>query len=107
MATQIRIGKRAVDGLSPRSKPYIVFDETIKGFGVRVGSNGVKTFVLEFRPGAGGRGVAKRRLTLGRYGETTADQARAAALDARAAIRLGEDPQAEKGRQRASLTVGG
>jgi integrase len=107
VATQIRIGKRAVDGLSPRSKPYIVFDETIKGFGVRVAPNGEKTLVLEYRPGGGGRGVAKKRLRLGRYGEMTADQARAAALDALAQIRLGHDPQAEKVRQRASLTVGG
>lgn len=107
MATHFKIGKRTVDALSPREKPYIVFDDTIKGFGVRVGQSGVKTFILEYRPGVGGRGVAKRRLTLGRYGVATPEQARAAALDALAQIRLGEDPQAEKARQRSSLTISG
>jgi Arm DNA-binding domain len=89
VATHFKIGKRTVDGLSPRDKAYVVFDETVKGFGVKVGPNGVKTFVLEYRPGAGGRGVAKRRLTLGRYGVATPEQARAAALDALARIRMG------------------
>ena len=37
----------------------------------------------------------------------TPEQARAAALDALAQIRLGEDPQAEKARQRSSLTISG
>ena len=105
--TTIKIGKRTVDALRPREKPYIVFDDTIEGFGVRVGHSGVKTFILEYRPGVGGRGVAERRFTLGRYGEMTPEQARAAAQDARARIRLGEDPQAEKARQRASLTISG
>ena len=108
MATNFRIGKRTVEvWSSPSEKPYIVFDETIKGFGVRVGPSGVKTFILEYRPGAGGRSVAKRRLTLGRYGVATPEQARAGALYALAQIRLGEDPQAEKARQRSSLTISG
>jgi Arm DNA-binding domain len=68
---------------------------------------GRRFFILEYRPGAGGRSLAKRRLTLGRYGAITAEQAREAALDALARIRLGEDPQAEKTRQRSSLTVAG
>jgi hypothetical protein len=62
---------------------------------------------LEYRPSPGGRGVAKKRLTLGRYGAMAAEEARAAALDAMARIRLGRDPAAEKARQRASLTGSG
>jgi integrase len=107
VATNIRISKRTVDALVPREKPFIKFDQTIAGFGVRVMPNGTKSFILEYRPGAGGRTVAKKRLTLGRYGAMTADQAREPALDALARIRLGDDPQAEKARQRTSLTVAG
>jgi integrase len=99
--------KRTVDALRPRAKPFIAFDGDAKGFGIRVMPSGVKTYVLEYRPGAGGRGVAKKRLTLGRHGALTAEQARKAALGALARIRLGSDPQAEKSRQRASLTVAG
>ena len=76
----------------------------MKGFGVRVMPTGVKSYVLEYRPGAGGRGVAKKRLTLGKHG-LTAEEARSAALDALAGIRKGEDPQADKARQRAAPTV--
>jgi integrase len=99
------ITKRTVDALAPRSTRYK------KAFGggltVRVEPSGVKTFILEYRPGAGGRRAAKQALTLGRYGEMTVDQARSAALAALARIRLGEDPQAEKRSQRAALTVAG
>jgi integrase len=77
------------------------------GFGVRVMPSGHKSFVVEYRPHGGGRGVATRRLTLGAYGALTPDQARRAAQEALARVRLGDDPQAEKARQRASLTVGG
>jgi integrase len=101
-----RITKRTIDALKPQAKPRIVYDRDVKGFGVRIAPGGVKTYILEYRPGAGGRATAKKRLTLGRHGAMTAEQARGAALDALARVRLGHDPQAEKGRQRGSLTVG-
>ena len=100
-----RLSKRTVDALEPRDKAYVSFDEDVKGFGVRVMPSGCKTFVLEYRPGAGGRGIAKRRLTLGRSGSMTVEQARKAALDAWAQIRLGADPQAAKAGQRAAPSV--
>ena len=102
-----RLTKRAIDALAPRAKPYIAFDADVKGFGIRVMPSGLKSFVIEYRPGAGGRKVKKRRMTLGRYGSMTPDQARRAALAVLAHVRLGVDPQAEKSRQRASLTVSG
>ncbi len=102
-----RLTKRAIDALEPRAKTFIVFDADVKGYGIRVEPSGLKSFVLEYRPGAGGRGVIKRRVTLGRYGSMTPDQARKAALSTLAHVRLGADPQAEKSRQRAALTVAG
>ena len=102
-----RLTKRAIDALEPRAKPFIAFDPEVVGFGVRVMPSGVKAFVVEYRPGAGGRNVNKRRMTLGRYGAMSPDQARRAALNALARVRLGADPQAEKSRQRAALTVAG
>jgi integrase len=102
-----RLTKRAIDALTPRAKPFIAFDADMKGFGCRVQPSGLKTFVLEYRPGAGGRSCPERRLTLGRYGSITPDQARKAALNALAQVRLGSDPQALKSRQRTALTVSG
>lgn len=107
VATQIKISKRTIDAMRPREKAYVVFDLDVKGFGVSVEPTGTKGFILEYRPGGGGRTVSKRRLLLGRYGAMAAEQAREAAKDALARIRLGNDPQAEKGRQRAALTVAG
>jgi integrase len=100
-----RITKRIVDSVQPRNKAFIIFDAAIKGFGVRVMTTGAKSFILEYRPHPGGRGTPKRRMSLGRYGALTVDQARTAALNALAHIRLGADPQAEKSGQRASPTV--
>jgi integrase len=100
-----RLSKRTVDALQPRAKPYVEFDTDVKGFGCRVMPSGVKSYVLEYRPGGGGRAVAKKRLTLGKHGAMTAEQARKAALDALARVRLGEDPQQEKATRRAAPTV--
>jgi Arm DNA-binding domain len=92
-----RITKRTIDALKPQGKPYIVYDGDVKGFGVRVAPGGMKSYILEYRPGAGGRGVAKKRLTLGRHGALTAEQAREAALDALARVRLGPGPTSREG----------
>ena len=100
-----KISKRNVDALEARAKPYTRFDSSIAGFGAEVRPSGLIVFVLLYRPAPGGRGAPQRRLVLGHYGEMTPDQARRAALDARAAIRQGADPAAEKARQRAALTV--
>lgn len=89
--------KRAVDALAPGDKPYFVYDAKLPGFGVRVMPTGAKTFILEYRPGAGGRSVTKRRLTIGRFGVLSAEQARKAAQNALARVRLGADPHGEKG----------
>jgi len=82
-----KLTKRTLDALEPREKQFTEFDTDIKGFGVRVMPTGVRSFIVEYRPGVGGRSVAKRRLTLGRYGAMTVDQARTAALNALAHIR--------------------
>jgi hypothetical protein len=84
-----RLTKQAIDALEPHAKPFIAFDPGVSGFGVRVMPSGLKSFILEYRPGAGGRNVTKRRMTLGRYGAMTPDQARRAALNALAHVRLG------------------
>jgi hypothetical protein len=47
-----RLSKRTVDALRPGAKPYIVFDEDLTGFGLRVLPSGTKTWIVEYRPGA-------------------------------------------------------
>src|SRR5207237_271900 len=83
-----KLAKRTVDALMPREKAYVAYDSELHGFGVR--ASGHKSFIVEYRPHGGGRGVATRRVTLGALGALTPDQARRAAQEALARIRLGE-----------------
>jgi integrase len=52
------------------------------------------------------RGVAKKRVTLGKTSQLTPDQARKAAAEMLAVVRLGRDRAQEKMERRASVTVG-
>src|SRR5271167_220895 len=101
-----RLTKQSLPSVKPRSKPYIEYDADLGGFGVAVYPSGIKSWVCEYRPHGGGRGVAKKRVTLGKTSQLTPDQARKAAADMLAAVQLGADPAQEKAERRASVTVG-
>ncbi len=101
-----KLSKRSIDALSPAAKPYIVFDADLKGFGVRVYPSGLKSYLVEYRPGAGGRGTAKRRVAIGATTTLTPDEARSAARDYLAKVRLGSDPAAERSAERATPSLG-
>lgn len=103
----LKITKRSVDGLSPTDRAFIAFDTELTGFGVRVMPSGAMSYVVEYRPHGGGRGVAKRRITLGKVGSLTPDQARKAAAEMLAQVRLGADPAEVKEQKRQALTVAG
>jgi len=117
----MRITNRAVESLRPAAKPYIVYDTDVKGFGVRVmptkragGTSeadgnkrptGKKSWIIEYRPGAGGRGCAKRRHKFGEVGVLSAEKARTHAQRLLAEVRLGGDPAAQANAERKQLTV--
>ncbi|HEY8126415.1 MAG TPA: site-specific integrase [Methylocystis sp.] len=95
-----------VDSLAPRQNQYVEYDSDLKGFGVAVYPSGIKSWVCEYRPNGGGRGVAKKRVTLGKITQLTPEQARRTAADTLAAVRLGGDPAADRAERRKALTVG-
>jgi integrase len=101
-----KLTKQSLPRLNPRSKPYIEYDSDLPGFGVAVYPSGIKSWVCEYRPHGGGRGVAKKRVTLGKTSQLTPEQARKAAGVMLATVRLGGDPPQEKLERRASVTVG-
>lgn len=105
MGEGLRLNKRAVDGLPAVEKPRIFYDAELKGFGLRVTPAGAKTFIVEYRPGGGGRGVAKRRMKLGAYGEITPEQARSMARDVLAKVRCGQDPAGARSAEREAATL--
>jgi integrase len=102
-----KLAKRTVDALKPKSKVYFAYDGELPGFGLRVMPSGHKSFIIEYRPHGGGRGVATKRFTLGPYGALTPEQARKAAQSTLARVRLGEDPQQEKIAKRGAASVAG
>ncbi|GLS99481.1 integrase [Sphingobium jiangsuense] len=100
-----KLTKSEIDKAEARTTRYTLWDDEVRGFGVRVFPSGQKSFVLEYRPGAGGRGVAKKRVTIGVYGrDLTPDAARKLAREMLADIRRGDDPAASRRRSRAMPT---
>jgi integrase len=100
----VRISKTTVDEAKPRAKRYFVWDQDLKGFGVHIAPSGVKTYVARYRAG-GGRSGPIRRFTLGRHGTITAAQARGEADKILADATRNLDPQADRAKKRADITV--
>lgn len=92
-----RLTKSSVEAL-PRPKPgsrNVLWDSELKGFGLRVTSAGVRTYVLRYQ--LGGRQGSQRQITLGQHGSPwTADQARKRAAELLLLIRSGVDPEVGK-----------
>ena len=90
------ISRRTVERLSVE-KGTLYWDRALPGFGVRVYATGSKVYVVQFR--ADGR---SKRLTLGRHGIITPNQARRRAARIIARVQSGEPPVPVK----IKLTVG-
>jgi integrase len=91
--TKIKLTKKNVgDAELPINKDQVFYRDTeLKGFALRVTSNGSKSFVVEKNIGN-----KVRRITLGKYGALTAEQARKEAQKIIGQIATGVDPIAEK-----------
>jgi site-specific recombinase XerD len=104
MATE-KLTKRHIDGLKPDTTAYRHYDTELKGFGVQVLPSGIKSYIVEYRPDGGGRNVAKKRMTLGRVGELTPDQARTLARDRLSEVRRGTDPLSDRQTKRREMKL--
>jgi integrase len=91
-----RLTKQTLGRVRATDRPVILYDSELTGFGLRVARSGTRSWFIEYRPGARGRGVAKRRMVLGSAAILTPQQAREAAKSALASIALGEDPASER-----------
>ena len=83
------ISRRTVEALTVE-KDTVFWDRDLPGFGVRVYASGTKMYVVQSR--AGGKSV---RVTVGRHGVISADEARRRAARIVNRIKAGEDPVAE------------
>lgn len=107
-----RLTSRFASAVGPSLKPRIYYDPDLKGFGLRVSAassknqRGSRTWIVEYRPGSRGRGVAKRRLSLGNAEVVTAEDARRRAREILAEVlATGADPAEQLARSRAAPTV--
>ena len=97
-----RLTKRVVDATVPGPSDVFVWDGEVKGFGLRVKPSGVRSYVVQYRNMEG----RSRRLTLGKHGTFTSDEARAHAKRVLAKVAEGADPVANRNALRAAATVG-
>lgn len=88
------VNKSSVDGTHPGATDKMLWDDKIKGFGLKVTPSGAKTYLFQYR--IGGRGAKTRRFTIGKHGALTAEKARREADRLHILVRQGIDPQAEK-----------
>lgn len=102
----LKINRRTVNALKPGAKAITYYDETLTGFGLRVQPTGAASWFVEYRPGAGGRGVQKRRMVIGTPATLTPEKAREAAEKLLAQVKLGADPAADRTAARRAETVG-
>ncbi len=92
----LTLSKRIIDRLAVDDKDSVFWDRELPGFGVRVYPSGAKVYVVQTR--AFGR---SKRVTVGRHGTLTADEARKEAARIITRIKAGESPVPERARCRA------
>src|SRR5215510_9847712 len=67
----MKLTKRTIDAIKP-GIDRVLWDDKLRGFGLRVKPGGLKSFLIQFRNRQG----RSRRLTVGQYGRLTPDEAR-------------------------------
>jgi len=97
----MKLTKQTISNLATGNRDKVIWDTSLPGFGVRVKPSGVKAYVLQYR----NRHGRSKRLTLGRVGQITLDQARKEAVRLKGAVSLGTDPAHERHETRNCETV--
>ena len=95
-----KITKRAVDALLPAERERIVWDDDIKGFGVRVHPTGRKVYIVKYRHE--GRSV---KVTIGPHGPITPAAARAKAAEIVTLAKTGRDVAGKTPHAKGSATM--
>lgn len=100
-----RISKRTLDAFQSSGLSGFLWDEDLKGFGVRVSTSGTASYVVQFR--MGGRESSTRRFTIGTHGSPwTPATAREEAIRLLLLVGRGIDPiEADKQRRREAVDL--
>jgi len=101
--SQNSLTKRTVDAAHPADKRYHIWDNDLRGFGLRIEPSGIKTFVTKYRVGGGGRNAPQRIQTVGRYGTLTPEEARRKAKAILGSVAAGADPAGDLAARRRDM----
>jgi integrase len=96
-----KLTKRVVDALKPGSGDLFIWDDDLPGFGLRMKPSGAKSFLCQYR----NRNGRSRRVTIGRYGVLTPEEARQEARRLLGDVARGGDPAEQRSTDRSALTV--
>jgi hypothetical protein len=103
-----RLSKRTIDALRSQAqaqgKTLYCYDTLLTGFGVYATRNGAASYFVQYR--LGGRGTPSKRMTLGKHGVLTAEQARAVAKEKLGEVAKGFDISLIRRTARQKLAAG-
>lgn len=105
MPSIVKLTKRIVDAAISSQRREIIWDNELRGFGLRVEASGTKTYLVRYRPREFGAKSPKRFIVIGRHGPLTAEDARQRARQILADVATGKDPALERDQARKALTV--
>lgn len=95
-----KLTKRVVDAADIRQKDYVLWDDELPGFGLRVFASGKRSYVIQYR--TAGR---SRRYTIGLHGVWTPETARQEAKAQLGRVAQGENPAEERQFDHQAITV--
>jgi len=95
-----KVTKRVVDNAEIRKKDYVIWDDELPGFGLRVFASGKRSYVIQYR--AAGR---SRRYTIGLQGIWTPETARQEAKVQLGRVAQGDNPAEERQLDHKAITV--
>lgn len=96
-----KLTKTVVDAAEPRDRQYTLWCSDLPGFGVYILPSGKRTYFVDYRNADG----VRRRMTIGRHGKVTTEEARKLAIATFGSTVRGEDPADDRATRRKSLTV--
>jgi integrase len=96
-----KLTKTVVEAAVPREKQFTVWCSDLPGFGVYILPTGKRTYFVDYRNADG----VRRRMTIGRHGKVTTEEARKLAIATLGSTVRGEDPADARATRRKSLTM--
>lgn len=95
-----KLSKRIVDAAEAREKDYVIWDDELPGFGLRVFISGKRSYLIQYR--SAGR---SRRYTIGQHGVWTPELARKEARIQLGRVAQGDNPAEERQLDHRAITV--